>query len=204
MSENKTDTRTATQRLDDLEKIAQALYNTVNELINANDKIAPLVADVPVMKQAIGLLNKRIEAVVSTANEASGITAEAVSAKMVEMNVVDLKDQIAGWLSTGALVPVDTIDDNSFVVAEEVDATGTVVNPRTQFPMSSQSSPDVRNALAGAKVGANITIGEDKLQLNILEIYSISEPGQESSTEAAPAAEVQNSEQSTTENTAAS
>lgn len=175
MSENKTDNRTATQRLEDLEKIASALYNTVNELINANDKIAPLVADIPVMKQAVGLLNKRIEAVVAAASESSGINAESVSDQVIAMNIADLKSQVNGWLESGALVSSETIADDSFVVAEELKADGTVVNPRVQFPMTSQNA-ELQLSLNGAKVGSNINVGEDKLQLNILEIYSIVEP----------------------------
>ena len=175
-TQKKVDNRTATQRLDALEQVCGALYNTIQELIRANDRIAPLVADVPTLKDAARLLNKRVEALVSVADASSGISYHTVSAKMIEMNVADLKAQIDGWVSNGALTVNETgADATSFVVAEETSTDGTVVNPRVQFPMNSQSE-EIQAQIAGKKAGDKVSLGEDKLGLTILELYSITPP----------------------------
>ena len=69
-------------------------------------------------------------------------------------------------------------------------------NPRVQFRMDSQDAT-IKEALNGKKVGDSSSVGENKFDLKILEIYSIVEPQAEASTaqtespaEAAPAAEI--------------
>ena len=198
-NQKRVDNRTATQRLEALEQVCGALYNTIQELIRANDRIAPLVADVPTLKEAAKLLNKRVEALVSVADASSGISAETVSAKMVEMNVSELKDQIGAWVTNGALVANETgADSESFVVAEETTVDGTVANPRVQFPMRSQST-EIQANILGKKVGDKVDLGAEKLGLTILELYTITPPPSEAPPQASEGQEATADQSAATE-----
>lgn len=189
MSAEQKDNRTASQRLDDVEKVAASLYSAIQQLVRVNDNIAKLVNDIPLLKEAAKLLNKRIDAVVTTANETTGINLNSVASKMIEMNVQELKEQVTTWELNGDLSPAETVTEKSFVVAEELTAEGTVANPRVQFPFASQNE-DVGSKILGKKAGDTAEFGEGKFRLRLLEVYQINEPKPASSGEATPVAEV--------------
>lgn len=185
MSENK-DTRTASQRLDDLERVCATIFSATQELIRVNNEMSNLVADVPLLKDAAKLLNRRIEAVVEAANGPGGLTNDNVNAAMVRMNTEELKSQVAAWVASGALVPSDAVAADSFVVAEEFDADGKTF-PRIQFPMTSQGE-EVQSKLNGAKVGDSVDFGDGKRSLKVQEIYTVPAPAAETPAPAEPAA----------------
>ena len=129
MSEN-TDKRTATQRIEDLEKVVTMLYQATAQnkpvLENLLKSQTNSVNDLNLIKEALKLLNKKTEAIVQAATPESGITPTTVSTLLVKMNVDDLTALVAGYIANGHIVPADTIADNSFVVAEELNSDGTL------------------------------------------------------------------------------
>lgn len=175
MSEEQKDTRTATQRLDDLERVVASLYSAVNQLIQVNDKISKLVADIPLLHQAVKLLNRRIEGVVRAASESAGITIASVSAEVVKMNLEELKAQVAQGIADGHLSASEVITDTSFAVVEEFAPDGTVASERTQFPVGAQPD-EVKAQLLGKKVGDTASFGPEKFSLKVLEVYQVNEP----------------------------
>lgn len=192
MSEN-TDKRTATQRIEDLEKVVTMLYQAAQQNQKDMGVLMEVTKDMGLVKEALKILNKKSEAIVQVAAPETGISAESVSAVVVKMNVEELKTQVAGHVANGSLVPVEVSSADSYLVCQEMDANGTVVNPRIQFGLDSQDEA-TKALLTGKKAGDVVSFGENKLSAMVLEIYSIAKPKApdapaEAATEAAPAAE---------------
>ena len=186
MSEN-TDKRTATQKIEDLEKVVTMLYQATAQSKNAVENLLRPQGEMGLIKDALKLLNKKTEAIIQAASPETGITLESVSALVVKMNVEDLKAQVAGYLANGHISAADEVAADSFLVAEELNADGSLANPRIQFRLDSQD-PATVEALKGKKVGDSVSFGEGKFSARLLEIYSITPP-QAPAAEAAPASE---------------
>lgn len=178
MSEN---TKTATERLSDLE-------NTQGQIIQAIQPLEPMARELAGIKEALMLLNNKLDATIKSIN-ASGtqVTDEQVSKFMVENNVRDLQGKVTQMVNNGLLAASDTVSKDSFVVINEADASGQIVNPRMQFLVSALQHEEVRSKLEGAKVGSNVSVGTEGASINVLEAYDVVTP-QAPAAEAAPAA----------------
>lgn len=184
------DKRTATQRLEDLERVVTMLYQSVGQHKNALDGLLPLKGEMNLIKDVLKLLNKKTEAMVQVAAPETGINPKSVSDLIVKMNVADLEAQVAEYVKNGHLLPADEVSASSYVVCEESYKDGTLANPRVQFRLDSQAEALVE-AMKGKKIGDTISFGEDKFDAKILEIYSVVEPKapEAAPSEAPPAAE---------------
>lgn len=180
-----TDNRNATQRIEDLEEVAKVTYNGLVEVSNVLRGLANMQGDLNLIKDALKLLNKKTEAIIQTATPETGITVDSVTALVTKMNVVDLTAQVAQYVANGQLTLTDTATDDSYLVCEESNSEGKLVNPRIQFRMDSVD-PATKTALSGKKVGDLVSTGEGKYDVKILEIYTILPP---KASETAPAAE---------------
>lgn len=183
-----TDNRTATQRIEDLEKVVTMLYQAAADSKNAVENLLRAQGDIGLIKEALKLLNKKTEAIIQVASLESGINFDSVKTVVVKMNVEDLTAQVAGYLAAGRLAPTDEVKADSYVVCEEYKADGTLENPRIQFRMDSQQ-PAESEALMGKKVGDTATFGDGKFTARILELYTLTEPKAPEAPQAAPAAE---------------
>jgi uncharacterized coiled-coil protein SlyX len=171
MSENK-DTRTAGQKIEDLERVVAMLYQTVGSLDGAVKSLSSTQQDMALLRDALRLLNKKTEAIIQTATPESGITSASVSDLVIKMNVEDLKAQVEEYVKRGNLTPADEVSATSYVVCEEQNADGTVANPRLQFRLDSQD-PTTQAAFAGKKAGDTVNFGEGKFSAKILELYTL-------------------------------
>jgi regulator of replication initiation timing len=175
--------KTATERLEILE-------NTVNSIIQAVQPLANMAQDLMGLREAVKLLNNKLDAVVKSVNAGTALTDENLSQIMTENNAKELQDKVAKMVNDGLLASADTIGKESFVVINEQDSTGKVVNPRMQFLLSALQNEEIRSKLEGAKVGTNIPVGDKGGSLNVLEAYNIVVPQQaEASSESTPATE---------------
>lgn len=181
MSEDK---RTATQRIEDLEKVASVLYQNLIQMKNITDSLMKSQGDMGLIKEATRLLNKKLEAVVQLSKPETGVSAESVSNLVLKMNVEDLTSQVAEYVKNGHLVSAEEVSPNSYLVCEEYNPDGTLANPRIQFRLDSQEQ-STSDAFKGKKAGDTVSFGENKFSAKILEIYTLVEPKQET----APAAE---------------
>lgn len=175
MSEN-TDKRTATQKIDDLEKVVTVLYQSLNQHKGAIEALQSLGKEVSVLKEVAKLLDRKTDAIVKVAKAETGISVESVKATVEQWNIEDMKGQVAGHLANGYLAPTDTVADDSYVVCEELAPdTGAVVNPRIQFRLDSQAD-ETKNLLRGKKTGDTAKFGETKYDLKVLEVYTLTTP----------------------------
>jgi hypothetical protein len=184
MSEDK---RTATQKIEDLEKVVTMLYQSTAQIKNAVENLIKSQAEMGLVKDALKLLNKKTEDIIQSAAPETGISVASVSNLVISMNVEDLKAQVAGYVASGHLGAADEVADNTYLVCEEYNADGTVANPRIQFRLDSQDQA-TGELLKGKKVGDTISFGENKFAAKILELYTLLEPkAPEAAAEVAPA-----------------
>lgn len=175
MAEN-TDKRTATQKIEDLEKVVTMLYQATAQLQQVVQGLSGGVSEVPLIKEAIKLLNRKSDAIIQSATAESGISAQAVSAAVTAMNVDEMKGQVQAWLTNGSISPdAPEVAADSFIVAEEFNADGTMANPRIQFRMDSQDK-ETQEALLGKKVGDTVSFGPNKFSAKLSEIYALVQP----------------------------
>ena len=183
-SENK---KTATERLEVLENTAQSLIQAIQPLAN-------MAQDLMSLREAVKLLNNKLDAVVKCVTAGTALTDENIGQIMTDNNAKELQDKVAKMVSDGLLAATDTVAKESFVVVNEVDADGKVLNPRMQFLLSALQNEEIRGKLEGSKVGANIPVGDKGGSLNVLEAYNIVTPQAPSTAADVPAADAADTE----------
>jgi hypothetical protein len=160
------DKRTATQRIEDLERALMSLYQTADNMAR----------DLMTVKDALKLLGNKLDATVKAlVRDGSKISDEVISSIMVENNIEELKQKVNTLVQQGILTPAEEIIESSFIVGRDLGQDGTVVNPRMQFTYTG-ISPEVREKLRGAKPGQIIEFAADKNKFEVLEVYTIGAP----------------------------
>ena len=161
------DKRTASQKIEDMERGLMALYQAAETMAR----------DVMTIKEAIKLLGNKVDAITKCSVRGQSLTDDNISSVMVENNVDELKSKVTDLMNQGILVTVEEATQNSFVVGQELSDDGKVQNPRLQFVVSSLDAT-IKDKFTGAKVGDLLNLQEGKLKLQVLEIYSINTPQQ--------------------------
>lgn len=162
---NQQEKRTASQRIDDMERGLMALYQTADNMAR----------DLMTIKEAIKLLGNKLDSVVKASARGELLSDEVIAKIMVENNVEELKEKVTNLVSQGILVAAEEVGSNSFVVGRELGEDGTVANPRMQFVVSALQ-PEVRDKFPSAKVGQVLDLQEGKWKFEIQEVYSIQTP----------------------------
>lgn len=168
MTQNQTqkaDTRSASQKIADLENGLMSLYQVVDNIAR----------DMGTFKQAIKLLGNKVDSIVQASERGEAINDSVISRIMVENNADELKQKLSTLIAQGVLKAEEQVGDDSFVVARELDADDKVINPRLQFAVAAVQ-PDVQEKVKGAKAGDTIIFQEGKLKLHIQEVYSVQSP----------------------------
>ena len=162
MAEQNQDKRTASQKIDDLERAIMGLYQTTDNMAR----------DLMVLKDAVKLLGNKLQSVVQLLGSGSAVTDESISQAMIQNNVSELRDKVTTLVSQGVLVASDTVTDASFLVGREIAEDGSLVNPRLQFALSALGD-ELKAKLKEGKIGEIITLQEGKLKFELLEVYTI-------------------------------
>jgi hypothetical protein len=166
MSEEQTqtpvDTRTASQKIQDLERAVMAGFQTMDNITR----------DILTIKEAIKLLGNKVDSIVKASERGLGLNDDVLSNIMIENNVAELKDKVTNLVTQGILGSQEAVDDNSFLVGREISDSGEVVNPRLQFALHALRE-DMREKLKGARPGNIIVLEEGKLKFELLETYTV-------------------------------
>lgn len=182
------DKRTASQRIDDLERAVMSIFQVTNNMSRDNTLI----------KNALKLMDNKIGAIMKASVAGEPLTEEVISKYMKEQEVSELKDKVTNLITQGFLVAQDLIEDGTFIVGSEdepdnADGTpGKVVHSRLQFTLQSLD-PAIQEKLKGQKVGSTVVFKDDALVFKVREVYKVVNP-----TPAAPVAEAPVAEQSST------
>jgi hypothetical protein len=157
--------RTATQRIADLE-------NAIMSLFHVNDN---LTRDVMVLKDAIKLLDNKVNSIVKASAAGESLSDEVLTRIMTQNNVEELAQKVTSMVAQGFLVQEEQVSENSFVVGTEIDDEGKLQNPRLQFALKA-IAPEYQAKLLGAKAGDTLLLKEGKLSFRVVESYKIQEP----------------------------
>lgn len=159
------DNRSASQKIQDLEKAMMQVYQAVDAMAR----------DLGVIKDAIKLLNNKVDSIVKISAKGEVVNDEVITKMMIENNCEELKQKVTVMQAQGILAPQEQIGADSFVVGSELNDEGETVNPRLQFALYALS-PELQEKLTGAKVGDTLTLQEGKLRFKVLESYQIQQP----------------------------
>lgn len=171
MSDN-TDKRTATQRIEDLEKVLTVVCNALNQMQSAVNNLFQSQQEVGLIKEALKILDRKTDGIVKSATAETGISPNSVRAYVLERNMEDLTKQVADYVTNGKLAPTDSVGSDGYCVCEEYNADGTLFNPRIQFRVDAQNK-ETADALLGKKAGDMVSLGEGKFTLKVLETYAV-------------------------------
>jgi hypothetical protein len=127
-----------------------------------------------VLKDALQLLHEKQESIISLINEGTPLTNENINNKATRLRELELEQKTKQLVDDGHVESAEEITDNSFVVARELNKDGTVENPRIQF-MTARLVPEIQEKFIGKKVGELVEGEDDKLDMEVMEIYSFIE-----------------------------
>jgi hypothetical protein len=179
MSENQkpADTRSASQKIGDLENAMMALYQTADNMAR----------DLNTLKEAIKLLGNKIDSIVKATVAGEPLSDEVISRIMIENNIEELKNKLKIMVGQGILTPSEQVAEDSFLVGADINDAGEVVNPRLQFALYAIKPPELQQKFLGARVGDVLNLQEGKLKFKVAEVYQIQKPKPPEAAPAAPA-----------------
>ncbi len=165
------DKRTASQRIDDLERAVMSIFQVTNNMARDNQLV----------KNALKLIDTKITATAQALVAGELPTEEVVSRYMKAIEIAELKEKVTNLINQGFLVASEDIEDGTFIVGSENEpdaedgTAGKVVHSRLQFTLQSLD-PAVQEKLKGHKVGATVRFKDDALVFKVLEVYKIVNP----------------------------
>lgn len=179
MSENQkpaADTRSASQKIGDLENAVMSLYQTVDNMAR----------DLGTIKEALKLLGNKADSIVKASASGEPMSNDLIAKIMIQNNCEELAEKVKNMIAQGILTSQDQVGEDSFLVGSEENETGETVNPRLQFGLYALQ-PELREKFVGAKVGDVLNLQEGKLKFKVLEVYQIQQPKAPEATAAAAA-----------------
>lgn len=155
-----------------LSAIESALIPTQRRVGELEMIVFNLSRENEILKDALQLIHEKLESVVALSNEGKALTNDNINEKVVLLKEQALKDRVKQMVDAGQIKASEEATDNSLIVARELNKDGTVENPRIQF-LTARLSPELQEKFVGKKVGELVKSEEDKLDLEIMEIYDI-------------------------------
>ena len=153
---------TASERLDAIELGFKML----------DSGLADLFQNAEVIRQAIKLLDNKVNSMVNAVNNGEPLTEEVLERIMKDNFATELKQKVEDLKTKGELSDAEYIEADSFVVLKQIASEGgAVIDPRFQAPVS-RLSEEVKSLLMGKKVGDLVSLTEAEQAL-VLEIYKI-------------------------------
>ena len=155
-----------------LSAIESALVPTQRRVGELEMIVFNLSRENEILKDALQLLHEKLESVIALSNEGKSLSNNNINEKVVMLKEQALKDKVDDLVNAKQITAAEEVTDNSLVVARELNKNGTVENPRIQF-LTSRLVEELQNKFIGKKVGELIKGEEDKLDLEIMEIYNV-------------------------------
>jgi|SRR5690606_25536381 len=174
------------ERLDRMEEQLRGLTEALEALSEANKTISLQVASLQLTLQGQikrnNTLRAELRALVDIVGEGGEISREAVMARVIDESVKELKSKVDALVKNGDLVETELVAEDSFVVGQQQDKDGNIVNQRIQFLVSSLDT-ETQQKILSKKAGETVDLGESQPLLYILEVYKDVSQGQSASQE---------------------
>jgi FKBP-type peptidyl-prolyl cis-trans isomerase (trigger factor) len=125
-----------------------------------------------ILKDALQLLHEKLDAVITLQNKELPLSDDNINEAVVQMKVNSLKERVDEMLKQGAIKTTDTVGEDSLIVSRELSKEGKVENPRLQF-LVGRLIDELKSKFVGKKVGDLVQGEENKLDIEIMEIYDL-------------------------------
>lgn len=125
-----------------------------------------------ILKDALQLLHEKLDAVITLQNRELPLSDANINEAVVEMKVNSLKERVEEMLQQGSIKPVDVVGEDSLIVSRELNKEGKVENPRLQF-LVGRLIDELKSKFVGKKVGDLVQGEENKLDIEIMEVYDL-------------------------------
>lgn len=125
-----------------------------------------------ILKDALQLLHEKLDAVITLQNRGLPLNDSNINEAVVEMKENSLKERVTEMLQQGSIRPVEVVGEDSLIVSRELSKKGKVENPRLQF-LVGRLVDELKTKFVGKKVGELIQGEENKLDIEIMEIYDL-------------------------------
>jgi uncharacterized coiled-coil protein SlyX len=153
----------AAQRLESLENAMALVDKTIHELFKSVENL----------RLAGKTLSNKVDSIISASSQGQQINDDIINKIMIENNVSELKERIEKLKASNQIIDGSEIGDMSLMVLREIDPdTNEVANPRVQIAFQLLAEP-TKELLKGKKAGDIISMGENKLNIEVLEVYNI-------------------------------
>lgn len=120
------------------------------------------------LRDTVLLLDSKFNALSELAN----FTNDQVKDKIIDHNVLKLKERITDLVNQNIIQASETLTDPGIVIGQEFDGNGVMINPRIQIPTVIMK-PDFKDKILGAKVGDElINYDGEGRTLKVLEVYA--------------------------------
>lgn len=161
----------ASERLSSMEKILLPMQKRVGEM---ELMVFNLSRENDVLKDALQLMHEKQESIVALITEGKQLTDENINEKVVMLKEQSLKDKVTDLVNNGKIDPTEKISKKSLIVARELNKDGTVENPRIQF-LVGRLVEELQDKFLGKGIGDLVEGEENKLDIEIMEIYDVLE-----------------------------
>lgn len=167
----------ATERLSLLEESMINIIETVNATTKRTGELELIIYNLSreseILREALQLVHEKLDAVISLSGN-DNYSDENISQSMIDAKVEGMAAKVKEQLDLGNLEVIEEIGEESFVVTRELNKDGTVENPRLQFLMA-KLTPEMKAKFVGVKAGELVAGDDDKLDIEISEIYNFVE-----------------------------
>lgn len=157
------------ERLENLTEQSMATARRVGEMELILYNIA---RENEILKDALQLLHEKLDAVITLQNKGLPLNDSNINEAVVEMKENSLKERVTEMLQQGSIKPVEVVGEDSLIVSRELSKEGKVENPRLQF-LVGRLVDELKTKFVGKKVGELIRGEENKLDIEIMEIYDL-------------------------------
>jgi len=166
-----------------LKALEQQVFEYRELLMNSSKRVGELELVVynqsrqlEMMGQAVTLMNQKLEAVIGLLDNPE-LSDDSIEKKIVSDKISNMESNIKQLVDQGALVGAEEIGEDSYVIGREISKEdGSVENPRIEFMISKIQIDELKNKLLGKKVNELVKGEENRLDLEVVEIYNIVAP----------------------------
>jgi len=158
----------ASERLDSLEK---QLLPTAKRLGELEMIVFNLSRENEILKEAVQMLHEKNEAVIDLIRSGKELSDDNINDEIVKLKELSLKEKVDTMLEKKQIVKAEEVGEESLIVARELSKEGKVENPRIQF-LVGRLVDELKNKFIGKKAGELIEGEENKLDVEIMEIYN--------------------------------
>lgn len=155
-----------------LENLAEQSLMTARRVGEMELILYNIARENEILKDALQLLHEKLDAVITLQNRGLPLNDDNINEAVVEMKENSLKERVTEMLRQGNIVSVNVVGEDSLIVSRELSKEGKVENPRLQF-LVGRLNGQLKSKFVGKKVGELIQGEENKLNIEIMEIYDL-------------------------------